>query len=73
MHVSSMAQVERSPFHEETLTDVEWGHLSLSERGFLLGVLHYAWWKDGVPMVGSTGQTFRGAVDRALQEWGHPR
>lgn len=64
---------EGSPFHSDTLTDEEWNVLAPEERGYLLGLWAYAWWQNGMPMVGTTGTTFRTAVDRVLREWGYPR
>ena len=47
----------------EALTDYE--------RGFVDGLWAYAWWKDGVSYVGSTGTTYAQAVDRFLRENGY--
>ena len=59
-----------SPFHQDTLTDAEWASLDSWHQGYLQGLWAYAWWQDGTPMVGSTGSTFREAVDRVMREWG---
>jgi hypothetical protein len=40
------------------------------ERGWIDGVHLYAWWKDGVLNVGTTGRTFAAAVDDFLRERG---
>lgn len=38
------------------------------QAGFLDGLWAYAWWKDGVALVGSTGTTYREAKERFLRE-----
>jgi hypothetical protein len=40
------------------------------ERGYLDGLWAYAWWKNGVAYVGSTGSTYQQAVKRFLAERG---
>lgn len=37
-------------------------------EGFLAGVELYAWWKDGVQYVGTTGQTLEAATREAREE-----
>jgi hypothetical protein len=39
-------------------------------NGFLAGLSEYAWWKDGVQYVGSSGTTLAEAEDRAKKEHG---
>lgn len=36
------------------------------QRGYLDGLWAYAWWKDGEVFVGSTGTTYRRAVEKFL-------
>ena len=38
------------------------------ERGVIVGLQMYAWMKDGVTYVGTTGRTLGDAVDRFLTE-----
>lgn len=45
---------------EETEVD-SYDSLSEYERGFYDALWLYAWWKDGVLYVGSTGRTFKEA------------
>lgn len=40
-------------------------------RGYLDGLAAYAWWKDGVQYVGTTGRTLRAAQDAAVDTWNY--
>jgi hypothetical protein len=42
--------------------------LSAYEKGLVAGIYRYAWMRDGVFYVGTTGRTLGDAVDRALTE-----
>lgn len=53
------------------LTEQERNALTTYDRGFVDGMWQYAWWKDGVAYVGSTGTTYAQAVDRFLRERGY--
>lgn len=46
----------------------EFAPLSTYERGFIEGLLAYAWWKDGRMQVGTTGTTLAQAVRRFFEE-----
>jgi hypothetical protein len=48
----------------------EYDALPEYERGWIDGVHLYAWWRDGVLYVGTTGRTFATAVDDFLRERG---
>ncbi len=39
--------------------------------GFRGGLRAYAWWKDGVQMVGSCGATLREAIQRIESTWNY--
>lgn len=39
------------------------------EQGFLDGLKAYAWWKDGVEVVGTTGRTLRDAQQNYKSTW----
>lgn len=53
------------------ITEAERETLTEYERGVIDGLWMYAWWKDGVVYVGTTGTTYALAVDRFLRERGH--
>ena len=38
------------------------------QRGYLDGMWAYAWWKDGQAFVGTTGTTYRRAVEKFLDD-----
>lgn len=38
-------------------------------RGYRAGLAAYAWWKDGVQYVGTTGTTLRQAQDEIVETW----
>lgn len=46
------------------------GDLTDYERGYLNGLWEYAWWKDGTAYVGTSGTTYKRAVERFLAERG---
>jgi hypothetical protein len=52
------------------LTDVERAALTAYERGWIDGLWAYAWFKDSVTYVGTTGTTYALAIDRFLRERG---
>lgn len=45
-------------------------NLTEYERGWVEGVYQYAWWKDGVIHVGTTGSTLDDALRRFFHERG---
>jgi len=45
----------------------EHGPLTEYERGFINGMLAYAWWKDGRMQVGTGGTSLAAAVQRFLE------
>jgi hypothetical protein len=53
------------------ITPAERLKLDEYEQGYVDGLWAYAWWKDGVAYVGSTGTTYAQAVDSFLRERGH--
>lgn len=52
------------------LTLTRYDDLPEYERGWIDGVYLSAWMKDGVMFVGTTGRTYRAAVDEFLAERG---
>jgi hypothetical protein len=38
-------------------------------RGFIDGLRHFAWWKDGVEYVGTCGTTLKQAIDAAKRDY----
>ena len=53
------------------LTEEERKSLLPYEKGYIDGMWAYAWWKDGVAYVGTTGTTYAQAVDIFLHRIGH--
>jgi hypothetical protein len=49
------------------LSTEEYERLTDYERGWIDGVWLYSWWKDGVAQVGTTGRTYREAVEGFLE------
>ncbi len=41
------------------------------EQGYIDGLTAYAWWKDGVQYVGTTGTSLQEAIDRRHREWNY--
>lgn len=41
------------------------------DQGFRDGLTAYAWWKDGVQMVGNCGATLEGAVEKRIATWNY--
>ena len=39
------------------------------EKGLVQGIMMYAWWKDGVQYVGTTGKTLERAIYDALTDY----
>lgn len=39
--------------------------------GFIAGLTTYAWWKDGVQQVGTTGTTLKQAIAKASESWNY--
>lgn len=51
--------------HDAMTKIVEAAYLSGMRRGIRL----FAWWKDGVQYVGTTGKTLKEALEDNLQKW----
>lgn len=41
-------------------------------KGLIAGIARYAWWKDGVQYVGTTGRTLKLALAEAEAEFADP-
>jgi hypothetical protein len=41
------------------------------DRGFRDGLAAYAWWKDGVQYVGTTGTTLVEALEKVKETWNY--
>jgi len=39
------------------------------KQGFIDGLSCYAWWKDGVQYVGTTGKTLKEAIEEVEKSW----
>lgn len=39
------------------------------KQGFIDGLTCYAWWKDGVQYVGTTGKTLKEAIAEVEESW----
>lgn len=52
------------------MTDVQRAGLDDYERGYLDGLWAYGWWKSGTCYVGTTGRTYKYAVEKFLAERG---
>ncbi len=39
------------------------------KQGFIDGLTCYAWWKDGVQYVGTTGKTLKEAIAEIEKSW----
>jgi hypothetical protein len=46
------------------------GKLSDYQQGYIAGLSAFAWWKDGVQYVGTTGVTLAQAVENRLRQLG---
>jgi hypothetical protein len=40
-------------------------------QGFIDGITAYAWWKDGVQYVGTTGKTLKQAIETIELTWNY--
>jgi hypothetical protein len=41
------------------------------KQGFIDGLACYAWWKDGIQFVGTTGMTLKEATKEVEKQWNY--